>query len=53
MRKTSSKENFDLDVRRGDSTEFDEVITCPACKGYGAWVFIKDNTQFMIYLLKM
>lgn len=37
MREESSKENFNLNISRGDSSFIEEIIVCPLCKGTGIW----------------
>lgn len=37
MIKAPNRETYVLDISRGDSSEIEEVVACPLCRGYGSW----------------
>lgn len=42
----TNRANFELDIERTNSTEFEEVVMCSKCMGYGS---ARLENSFMIY----
>lgn len=40
------RKNFELDLERTDNTDFEEIVICSKCQGYGSY---GSNNGFMVY----